>query len=78
MNDIFFKASDLEIPIYYSKTDSLLLNRSDMDKLDIIGTKLGDFQVEYDNINYFNILSSNKFIWRFSDGKPERNINMRK
>ena len=78
MNDIFFKASDLNIPIYYSKTDSLLLNRSDMDKLDIIGTKLGDFQVEYDNINYFNILSSNKFIWKFSDGKPERNINMRK
>ena len=50
MNDIYFKASDMNIPIYYSNTDCCLLDRENIDKLGIVGNKLGEFKIEYENI----------------------------
>ena len=75
MNDIYFKAADLDVPIYYSNTDCLLISREDVDKLGIIGDNLGDFAIEYDNIAYFDIISGKKFIWEYSDDKPARVVN---
>ena len=77
MNDIYFKASDMNMPIYYSRTDSLLINRDHAYKLNIIGNELGDFQIEYDNIAYFKIFSANRFVWEYSDEKESRRVNMK-
>jgi hypothetical protein len=75
MNDVYFKAADMNFPIYHSNTDCLLMNRSDAFDLGVIGDNLGDFQVEYDNITYFKVLCGKRFYWEFSDREP-RSVNM--
>ena len=69
MNDIYFKASDMNIPIYYSNTDCCLLDRENIDKLGIIGDELGKFKVEYENISRAIIISAKKFLWLYNNGE---------
>ena len=68
MNDLYFKAADLDIPIYYSNTDCLLMNRADIDKLDVVGDKLGEFKIEYSEISRAIIISAKKFLWIYKSG----------
>ena len=68
MNDLYFKAADLELPVYYSNTDCLLMNRSDIDKLGVVGDKLGEFKIEYSGISRAIIISAKKFLWIYRDG----------
>ena len=68
MNDLYFKAADLDIPIYYSNTDCLLMNRADIDKLGVVGDKLGEFKIEYADISRAIIISAKKFLWIYKDG----------
>ena len=69
MNDIYFKASDMNIPIYYSNTDCCLLDRENIDKLEIVGNKLGEFKIEYENIARAIIISAKKFLWLYKNGE---------
>ena len=70
LNGIFYRAADNDIPIYYSNTDSLVLNTADLDKLnrlggnDLIGDDLGQFKRERENICTFICLSPKKYIQR--------------
>ena len=70
LNSIFYRAADNDIPIYYSNTDSLVLNTADLDKLnrlggnDLIGDDLGQFKRERENICTFICLSPKKYIQR--------------
>ena len=68
MNDLYYRAADLDVPIYYSNTDCLLMNRSDIDKLDIVGDKLGEFKIEYSDISRAIIISAKKFLWIYKNG----------
>ena len=68
MNDLYFKAADLGLPVYYSNTDCLLMNRSDIDKLGVVGDKLGEFKIEYSGISRAIIISAKKFLWIYRDG----------
>ena len=68
MKDLYFKAADLDIPIYYSNTDCLLMNLADIDKLGVVGDKLGEFKVEYAGIVRAIIISAKKFLWIYKDG----------
>ena len=69
MNDLYFKATDLQIPIYYSNTDCLLLDHENIDKLGIIGDKLGEFKIEYKDISRAIIISGKKFLWIYKSGE---------
>ena len=70
LNSIFYRAADNDIPIYYSNTDSLVLNTADLDKLNglhdghLIGDDLGQFKRERENICTFICLSPKKYIQR--------------
>ena len=68
MNDLYYRAADLDVPIYYSNTDCLLMNRADIDKLDIVGDKLGEFKIEYSDISRAIIISAKKFLWKYKNG----------
>ena len=80
LNSIFYRAADNDIPIYYSNTDSLVLNTADLDKLNrlrdgpaghsryagghLVGDDLGQFKRERENICTFICLSPKKYIQR--------------
>ena len=70
LNNIFYRAADNNIPIYYSNTDSLVLNTSDLNKLNklfgdnLLGNDLGQFKRERENICSFICLSPKKYIQR--------------
>ena len=72
MNDVYFKAADMDIPIYYSNTDCCLMDKANIYKLGIVGDKLGEFKIEHDNISRAIIISPKKFIHIYSDGRPAR------
>ena len=58
MNDIIYKAADADIPIYYSNTDSLVFDKSNIVHFnDLLGSELGKFKIEHDNIKKLIILS---------------------
>ena len=58
MNDIIYKAADADIPIYYSNTDSLVFDKSNIVHFnDLMGSELGKFKIEHDNIKKLIILS---------------------
>ena len=58
MNDIIYSATDANIPIYYSNTDSLVFDKSNVQHFnDLLGSELGKFKVEHDNIKKLIILS---------------------
>ena len=68
MNDLYFKAADMHAPIYYSNTDCMLMDRENAYKLGVIGDKLGEFKIEYDNISRAMIISAKKFLWVYKSG----------
>jgi hypothetical protein len=72
MNDIYFKASDMNIPIYYSNTDCCLMDRENIYKLGIVGEKLGEFKIEHENICRAIIISPKKFMHIYSDNTSPR------
>ena len=48
LNDVIYKCSTLNIPIYAIKTDSIVVDNDKVDILPItIGNKLGQFKIEY-------------------------------
>ena len=58
MNDIIYSATDANIPIYYSNTDSLVFDKSNIVHFNnLLGSELGKFKVEHDNIKKLIILS---------------------
>ena len=63
LNEIFYRAADLNIPIYYSNTDSLVLPSEKVAMLGtIIGSELGQFKIERENIQKFICISAKKYI----------------
>ena len=63
LNSLFYKAADLDIPIYYSNTDSLVLDTSNLHKLgSILGDDLGQFKIERENITKFICISAKKYV----------------
>ena len=63
LNEIFYRAADLNIPIYYSNTDSLVLPSEKVAMLGtIIGSELGQFKIERENISKFICISAKKYI----------------
>ena len=63
LNNIFYYAADNNIPIYYSNTDSLVLDKHNLTKLNVsIGKQLGQFKVERDNITHIIYLTAKKYL----------------
>ena len=63
LNSLFYKAADLNIPIYHSNTDSLVLDTSNLHKLgSILGDDLGQFKIERENITKFICISAKKYV----------------
>lgn len=63
LNSLFYQAADLDIPIYYSNTDSLVLDTVNLNKLgSILGDDLGQFKIERENITKFICISAKKYI----------------
>ena len=63
MNEVFYRAADLNVPIYYSNTDSLVLDTANLNKLGpILGNDLGQFKIERENITKFICISAKKYI----------------
>ena len=63
MNDIIYNATDANIPIYYSNTDSLVFDKKYITHFnDLIGSELGRFKIEHDNIKKLIILSPKKYL----------------
>ena len=63
------------------------MDRENMDKLGVVGNKLGEFKIEYEKISRAIILSAKKFLWEFADNtqrcvwrnkkeNPEYNLRM--
>ena len=63
LNEIFYRATNLNIPIYYSNTDSLVLPS---EKVAMLGTildcELGQFKIERGNIHKFICISAEKYL----------------
>ena len=63
MNDIIYHATDENISIYYSNTDSLVFDRTNIVHFnDLLGCELGRFKIEHDNIKKLIILSPKKYL----------------
>ena len=63
LNSLFYQAADLDVPIYYSNTDSLVLDTVNLHKLGpILGDDLGQFKIERENITKFICISAKKYI----------------
>ena len=63
LNEIFYRAADLNIPIYYSNTDSLVLDTENLPLLGpIVGNECGQFKIERENISKFICISAKKYI----------------
>ena len=63
LNSLFYQAADLDVPIYYSNTDSLVLDTVNLHKLGpILGDALGQFKIERENITKFICISAKKYI----------------
>ena len=63
LNEVFYRAADLNVPIYYSNTDSLVLDTANLNKLGpILGDDLGQFKIERENITKFICISAKKYI----------------
>ena len=63
LNEVFYRAADLNVPIYYSNTDSLVLDTANLNKLGpILGNDLGQFKIERENITKFICISAKKYI----------------
>jgi outer membrane lipoprotein-sorting protein len=45
------------------------LDRENIDKLGIVGNKLGEFKIEYENISRAIIISAKKFLWLYKNGE---------
>ena len=63
MNNIIYEAADNDISIYYSNTDSLVFDKSNVQHFNnLIGSELGKFKIEHDNINKLIIISPKKYL----------------
>ena len=63
LNNIFYYAADNNIPIYYSNTDSLVLDKHNLNNINVsIGKQLGQFKIERDNIKKIIYLTAKKYM----------------
>ena len=65
---IYYKAADMNKPIYYTNTDSILIDAESYRDLQANVLAEGEWKVEYDGITHIKIISAKRYYYAGVDG----------